>query len=237
MIKNVLFDLDGTLLPMNQDEFVKCYMPLLAKCFVKKGIMPDVTVASVWKGVGAMVQNDGSCTNEECFWECFEKCTGVLRAEVEKETLDFYANEFNQAIVSTKPNPLADRIVKELKKQGIKVYLATNPIFPKIATMNRIKWAGLSVDDFEYITTYETSHYCKPNPRYYKELMEKFHLESKECIMVGNDVEEDLSIRTLGVKTYLVTDCLENKKNLSIDSEYTGSLEKLSEMVRKHELI
>ena len=30
-IRHILFDLDGTLLPMNQDEFVTFYMPLLAK--------------------------------------------------------------------------------------------------------------------------------------------------------------------------------------------------------------
>lgn len=35
-IKHILFDLDGTLLPMVQDEFVRFYMPL-AKAYLKKG--------------------------------------------------------------------------------------------------------------------------------------------------------------------------------------------------------
>ena len=30
-IKHILFDLDGTLLPMKQDEFVEYYLPLLVK--------------------------------------------------------------------------------------------------------------------------------------------------------------------------------------------------------------
>ena len=63
MIKHVLFDLDGTLLPMDQNEFVKYYMPLLAKRFVKYGMEPKALIGTIWKGVEAMVLNDGSTTN------------------------------------------------------------------------------------------------------------------------------------------------------------------------------
>ena len=103
-----------------------------------------------------------------------------------------------------------------MKEHGVKVYLATNPIFPRVGTMNRIRWAGIDAEDFEVITTYETYHYCKPNPKYFQEVMEEFRLNPKECLMVGNDVQEDLTIRSLGVKTYLLTDTLENKKNIPL---------------------
>ena len=43
--------------------------------------------------------------------------------------------------------------------------------------------------------------------------------------MVGNDVDEDLVISKLGVKTYLITNIMENKKNLPITADYTGTLE------------
>ena len=76
-IRHILFDLDGTLLPMNQDEFVTFYMPLLAKKYISEGISfdPKAFIASVWKGYGAMVNNDGSCTNREAFWQynCFRR--------------------------------------------------------------------------------------------------------------------------------------------------------------------
>ena len=116
MIKHVLFDLDGTLLPMDQNEFVKYYMPLLAKRFVKYGMEPKALIGTIWKGVEAMVLNDGSTTNEDAFWKCFEKISGLSKAEVEQETLDFYANEFNEAIASTKPNPRADQVVKHVER-------------------------------------------------------------------------------------------------------------------------
>lgn len=91
-------------------------------------------IGTIWKGVEAMVLNDGRMTNEDAFWKCFEEISGLSRAEVEQETLDFYANEFNEAIASTKPNPRADQVVKLLKEHGVKVYLATNPIFPRVGT-------------------------------------------------------------------------------------------------------
>ena len=81
------------------------------------------------------------------------------------------------------------------------------------------------------ITTYEKCTYCKPNPEYFRGILEEFRLDPAECLMVGNDVGEDLSIRTLGVKTYLVTDTMENKKNLPIESEYTGALSDLLEFI------
>ena len=86
----------------------------------------------------------------------------------ERIALDFYANEFNQAIAVTQPNSLSDKVVKKAKEKGICTYLATNPVFPKVATMNRIKWAGLDAEDFELITTYEDNCYCKPNVDYYR---------------------------------------------------------------------
>ena len=235
--RHILFDLDGTLLPMNQDEFVTFYMPLLAKKYISEGISfdPKAFIASVWKGYGAMVNNDGSCTNREAFWQYMDELLPTDSENSERIALDFYANEFNQAIAVTQPNSLSDKVVKKAKEKGIRTYLATNPVFPKVATMNRIKWAGLDAEDFELITTYEDNCYCKPNVDYYRTILEQFHLRPEECLMVGNDVEEDLAIRKLGVKTFLVTDTKENKKDLPIESDYQGSMEELFAFVESLE--
>ena len=228
-IKHILFDLDGTLLPMVQDEFVKFYMPLLAKSYMNAGVSldPKKFIGAVWAGYEAMVKNDGSCTNREAFWSYIEPELPISTEESEKIALNFYADEFNQAICTTKPNPVSNQIVKRAKERGFETYLASNPVFPRCATMNRIRWAGLDAEDFKVITTYETCTYCKPNPEYFRGILEEFSLDPSECLMVGNDVAEDLSIRSLGVKTYLVTDTMENKENLPIDTEYMGTLDEL----------
>ena len=232
-IQHILFDLDGTLLPMVQDEFVKFYMPLLAKAYMSKGVPvePKKFIGAVWAGYEAMVKNDGSRTNREAFWSYIDPELPIGAEESEKIAEEFYGGEFNQAVCTTRPTPLADQIVKTVKGKGLGTYLATNPVFPRCATMNRIRWAGLEAEDFSLITTYETCSFCKPNPEYYKKILDTFSLDPAECLMVGNDVGEDLSIRTLGVKTFLVTDTMENKFNLPIETEYQGSLEDLLEFV------
>lgn len=233
-IKHILFDLDGTLLPMVQDEFVRYYMPLLAKAYMEKGLQidPKAFIRTVWDGYEAMVRNDGSRTNREAFWSYMDGLLPLSKEAAEEVALDFYGNAFNQAKCATNPSSFSDRIVKEARKKGIRTYLATNPVFPRCATMNRIQWAGLDAEDFEVITTYEDCCFCKPNVEYFRGILERFGLKSQECLMVGNDVEEDLAIRKLGVMTYLVKDTMENKKGLSIESDYTGTLKELLEFVR-----
>ena len=71
MIDTVLFDLDGTLLPMDQEEFVNMYLGLMAKHMAPYGYEPKHLAAAIWAGTHAMVQNDGSRTNEEVFWADF----------------------------------------------------------------------------------------------------------------------------------------------------------------------
>lgn len=233
-IKHILFDLDGTLLPMDQDEFVKFYMPLLAKSYIETGVQvdPKEFIGAVWKGYEAMVKNDGSRTNREAFWSYTEALMPISPEESEKLALRFYDGDFNQAVRATSPSPFSDQIVKAAKKRGLHAYLATNPVFPRCATMNRIRWAGMDAEDFELITTYEDQCYCKPNVEYFRTILDDLKLDPAECLMVGNDVEEDLAIRELGVKTYLVTDTMENKKDIPIHTEYMGSLEELLEFIR-----
>ena len=233
-IRHMLFDLDGTLLPMVQDEFVKFYMPLLAKSYIQAGIKvdPKEFTGAVWKGYEAMVKNDGTRTNREAFWSYMEDILPTTTEESEALAVRFYEGDFNQAIRSTSPSPLSNQIVKTAKERGLHIYLATNPVFPRCATLNRIRWAGMDAEDFELITTYEDNSYCKPNVEYFRTVLVELKLDPAECIMVGNDVEEDLVIRQLGVRTYLVTDTMENKKNLPIHTDYKGSMEDLLEFVR-----
>ena len=76
MIKAILFNLDCTLLPMDQEIFLKAYLGGLAKKMAPHGYDPDSLVKAIWKGTGAMVMNDGTHTNEEVFWTVFSKLIG-----------------------------------------------------------------------------------------------------------------------------------------------------------------
>ena len=99
-------------------------------------------------------------------------------------------------------NPASVETVHKLKECGYRVALATNPIFPHMATENRIRWAGLVPEDFEIYTTYEASTFCKPNPAYYLEVARTLGVKPEECLMVGNDATEDMAAREVGMDVF-----------------------------------
>lgn len=227
-ITTILFDLDGTLLPMDQDLFVKSYFGKLAEKLAPYGYEPKTLMKAIWSGTGAMVQNDGSRKNEDVFWDMFTQIYGEQVREHLPVFEEFYKNEFSQVQKVCGFDERAAQIVRRLKERGFKVVLATNPLFPAIATQNRMQWAGLAPEDFILYTTYENSSYCKPNPAYYHEILAKIGSRPEECVMVGNDVGEDMITAQMGMQVFLLTDCLINKNEEDISKYPNGSFEELS---------
>ncbi|MBQ8392974.1 MAG: HAD family hydrolase [Clostridia bacterium] len=231
-IKFILFDLDGTLLPMDQNKFAKAYFGSLAKKLAPYGYEPTEFIDAIWKGSYAMVKNDGSQTNEKVFWDAFVKIFGEKVLTHYPIFEDFYINDFNKVQPSCGYNPDTPPTVYKLKEMGYRVVLATNPLFPSMATECRIRWAGLEPSDFELYTTYENSCHCKPNLDYYRDILEKIGAKPEECLMVGNDVSEDMIAEELGMKVYLVTDCLLNKGNKDISIYPHGDIKGLIDYIK-----
>lgn len=232
-LRCVLFDLDGTLLPMDQEEFTKAYFHQLAKKLAPRGYEPKALVDAIWAGTAAMVKNDGQCSNEEAFWQRFTQIYGP-KVQADKPVFEeFYANEFQNARTACGFNPRAAETVAAIRSMGYRVALATNPIFPSVATESRIRWAGLKPEDFELYTTYENSTHCKPNPAYFRDVAESLHLAPESCLMVGNDAQEDTAAAQVGMKVFLLTDCLINKDGRDISAYPQGSFEQLLEYVTK----
>ena len=115
-----------------------------------------------------------------------------------------------------------------LHEKGIRVILATNPIFPAVATESRIRWAGMEPSDFEFYTTYENINYCKPSLEYYKEILNRLDLRAEECLMVGNDVGDDMVARHLGMQVFLLTEDLINYGNTDISEFPNGDFDALT---------
>ncbi len=232
-ITTVLFDLDGTLLPMDQDRFMRAYFGGLGKKMAPLGYDPDLLIKAIWAGTAAMVKNNGPVTNEQTFWAVFSSMLGDRIRADQSHLEDFYRKDFPGAVAqSCGHDARAQAIVKDLCDRGFCVVLATNPLFPRIATEARIRHAGLSPEDFALVTTYENSHYCKPKPDYYKEILEKIGKSPEECLMVGNDVDEDMIARELGMEVFLLTDCLLNKHQKDISQYPGGGFDALSRFLQ-----
>lgn len=232
MITTILFDLDGTLLPMDQDVFLKHYFSLMAKNLAAYGYDSQLLIKSIWAGTDAMVKNDGSVTNADRLWQVFESMFGEGSRKDEPLFEAYYRTDFQKVREVCGFHPLAKETVQLCKELGFHVALATNPLFPAIATQSRIRWAGLEPEDFELVTTYEESRHCKPNLDYYRDVMQELGVEPEECVMVGNDVGEDMVAGELGMQVFLLTDCLINKQEEAISQYPHGSFPELMEFIR-----
>lgn len=230
-LKAVLFDLDGTLLPMDQDVFVKAYFGGISKKLAPHGYDPKELIGAIWQGTVAMIKNNGEKTNEQVFWNTFKSIYGEECLKNIPHFDKFYEENFDDVKSVCGFNPKSAETVRALKSKGIRVILATNPIFPRIATEKRIRWAGLEPENFELFTSYENINCSKPNPKYYEEILSRTGLSAEDCLMVGNDVGDDMVAADLGMKVFLLTDCLINKEDKDITAYPNGDFDALNRYI------
>jgi FMN phosphatase YigB (HAD superfamily) len=204
MIEAVLFDLDGTLLPHDVDTFLARYLGLVGRRFAES--LPGVDVPRlVLAASEAMLRNDGSRSNEEAFWRDFAPRFSRSRAALEALFTDFYRNDFPALGSGMVPEPGARDVVAACRARGLRIVVATNPVFPRVAIDERLRWAGLDAALFDRVTSYEWMRFCKPHTGYFRQIAEELGLATAGCLMVGNDVGLDLQpAAAAGMRTCLL---------------------------------
>ncbi|KUK34803.1 MAG: Haloacid dehalogenase domain protein hydrolase [Caldanaerobacter subterraneus] len=75
---------------------------------------------------------------------------------------DFYLNDYKELGKNIKANEYVKKSLEILKEKGYTLVLATNPVFPRIAILERLRWAGLNESYFDFITTYEICIFVSP---------------------------------------------------------------------------
>lgn len=233
--RTVLLDLDGTLLPIEIDEFLKSYFGLLTKEFA--GIFAgEKLIRNLMIATNKMIENNGEKSNKEVFIENFFALMEVDNNEEIMERFDlFYLEKFPLLKPDIKSSALSRQLVEALKDKDYQLVLATNSLFPIEALEERVRWVDINPKDFIFITDYQHMHYCKPNINYYKEIVQLLDLEPENCIMIGNDVQEDMVAGQLGMKTYLVTDFLINRSEDEVQCDWQGSLQELLKYIQELE--
>ena len=223
----ILFDLDGTLIPMDQDAFIREYIGGIAATAAAHGYDPHLVANGVIAGTRAMFKNDGTKTNEQAFWQALADTVG--QGIVADRTLfdEYYENRFDEVRSTCGYEPRSREIIDLVHSLGYTAVLATNPLFPAVATAGRIRWAGLSSEDFALVTSYENSRFCKPSLDYYRDILARLGLTPEECVMVGNDVDEDMIARHLGMRVFLLTDGLLNRSGSDYSTLPHGSFDEL----------
>ena len=231
MINTILFDLDGTLLPMDQELFMKAYFQALGQKCISLSLDEKAMISAIWAATKAMMKNDGSMTNETLCWKVIDEQMGGNILERKNLLTAFYEHEFCTIGNHVTPDPRAKQCVTRLKEKGYTLILATTPLFPRVATLERIRWAGLSPDDFSLISTYETFSHTKPNPDYYREVLQKCEKQPQECLLIGNDTVEDMAAAKAGISLFFLTEHLINPQNTNLSDLPHGDFDALCTFV------
>ena len=205
MIEAVLFDLDDTLLGNDVDTFVPRYFRLLG-AYAAELIPAEQLIPALLVCTRITIQNvDRTRTNDEVFWEAFTARTGLDTAVAEPFFARFYEEVFPQLQAVTVVRPLAPALVQACLDAGLKVVIATNPLFPRAAIEQRLAWAGVPVTQFDYalVTTMENMHATKPHSIYYAEILQCIGCAPDKALMVGDNWQNDIvPAATLGMHTF-----------------------------------
>lgn len=224
-LNTLLMDLDGTLLKLDMDSFLPKYMDDVA-AFVNYDGGKKLFLKAFWTASLAMVEDSNpQKTNEEVFFHTFCSLVGSSREKWQVLFERYYRERFPLLGELSTFDPVSVKIVEEARRKNFFLVLATNPVFPRVAIEERLKWADLKSHDFDFITSFENMHFCKPNPGYYREILQKINRSPQQCLMLGNDAVEDMAAGEIGITTYLVEDMLIESKKQAPKYDFRGTLQ------------
>jgi FMN phosphatase YigB (HAD superfamily) len=205
MTLTILLDLDDTLISNDIDAFLKSYFTTLGEAF-SPYVQPPIMMAAMQKAVAAMLKKQfPGGTLEETFDRIFYQEIGIEKKQMGQAVQSYYQTVFPTLRSLTAPRPEAIELVHSAVQRGWSLVVATNPLFPAVAIYQRLEWAGLPVDQvsFKLVTTYENSHFCKPNPSYFTEILARLCWPEGAVVMVGNSLDADIRpAESLGIPTY-----------------------------------
>ncbi len=226
-MKAVLFDLDGTLLDIDIDQFLGTYFRALGPVVVEV-IGGDVSsgIDAILAATRRMVVPHPGRTNAEVFAEAFSEVSGVELGPDAWARFDrFYAEVFPGLRGDIGANVGAAEAVASAQTLGMKTVVATNPIFPAAAIRERMSWAGLAETPFDLVTTYEIMTAAKPDLAYYRSIAETIECDPSDCLMVGDDATLDMVAADIGMATFYVG------PEPRPAADYAGSLTELAELL------
>lgn len=194
MYKNYIFDLYGTLIDIRTDEWSDEPWERFAEWLTENG-MP-YSGSEVRELYDSEVKKLEAAPTE---FKCREiDIIPVFKTICRKHKPDISDEEVWKAgeqfrIITTKMirlYPNSKKVLTELKKAGKKVYLLSNA--QRVFTWQELEKTGI-IDDFDDIFISSDAGCKKPDPAFYRMLIEKHNLKIEESVMIGNDSTSDIA--------------------------------------------
>jgi len=237
VVRAVLFDLDGTLVHFDYDEFLQAYIQAVSAA-VAHVLNPRTFARELLRCTNVMLANEGPRTNKQVFWDEMLRSIDCDTKHLLDAVDHFYRTDFPRLLdrLRVVPHPDARPMLEHLIREGYTVVIATNAVFPRIATEERMRWGNVHGLPYTLVTTYETWHSCKPNLAYYREILSTINIKPEDCIMIGNDLQEDVVAGKLGMRTYLVDDYLVDHGTPHREPDFRGSFDDMLRFVMSGDL-
>jgi FMN phosphatase YigB (HAD superfamily) len=219
--------MDYTLLDNPMSEFVPAYLQAISRELAPYADSDRVT-EFLLAGTQVMMENQQpDCTLKEVFDSIFYSSLGLNQADLIEPIDQFYDEIYPSLKKYTRSRPEAIQLVEKAFELGYQVVIATNPIFPITAILQRLSWAGLSPDKYPFalIPSYESFHFTKPNPAYLAELLAHLGWPEGPVVMVGDDLVNDVRpANGLGIASFWVVDSNSPPINSNDVPSASGSL-------------
>jgi len=246
MLKAILFDLDNTLVLFNENTFYRGYLSRIQELFADI-LPPEKFIQRLMAATRALVQNSGQMTNAEYFIEVFTDGLEAPKDKMWQRFMLFYESEYDKLNIDVTLPVNLHRTMRKIAQTGLKLVLASNPLFPLAVQMKRLAWSGLDSLPFTMVTHLENMSFCKPRVEYYREICQKINEPPESCLMVGNDPVNDMTGAIIGMKTYLTNDSkddyLVTDRKMKVltqlqittipEPDFTGPLAKVPDAIRR----
>jgi FMN phosphatase YigB (HAD superfamily) len=205
MSLTLLLDLDDTLLDTHLEAFVPAYFQALSQ-HMATHVPPNAMLRALINGMDLMNENENPTrTLQEVFDDYFYPALGNSKEQLSTILEEFYDDVFPRLAEHTQIKPEAAAFIEWALSRGFRIAIATDPLMPRKATYERVRWAGLDPDRLELISTFDHFHFSKTHPAYYAEVLGRLGWPDGPVLMVGNDVSRDLApAHRLGLATYLI---------------------------------
>lgn len=242
MYKNYIFDLYGTLIDINTNEWDMDLWDKMAILYGYKGAV--YTGEEINKAYGRLVEEEKARVHkkhrdykvidikiEKVFKKLFdEKGVKVTKAEV----LNIAAAFRCYSTVYIKLYDGVTDLLESLKAKGKNIYLLSNA--QRSFTANELKMFDLE-KYFDGIVISSDEECSKPDVNYFKILFDRYGLKKQESVMIGNDYISDISgAADFGIDSLYIHQSISPDIEGELRSNYKvmdGDVYKIKELILK----